>query len=58
MSLTFPEGAMKDVTLGEHASCYKGAVVLPGRKHPVRHLLAVSQELHTNGSSGRMLLLS
>ena len=47
----------KDVTLGEHASCYKGAVTLPGRKHPVRHLLAVSQELHTNGSAGRTILL-
>jgi hypothetical protein len=45
------------VTLGEHASCYKGAVTLPGRKHPVRHLLAVSQELHTNGSAGRTILL-
>jgi len=32
-------------------------VTLPGRKHPVRHLLAVSQELHTNGSVGRTILL-
>jgi hypothetical protein len=56
-TLTFPDGTTKEVTLGEHASCYKGAVTLPGRKHPVRHLLAVSQELHTNGSVGRTLLL-
>src|SRR5271169_4038432 len=56
-SLTFPDGATKDVSLGEHASCYKGAVALPGRKYPVRHLLAVSQELHTNGSAGRTILL-
>ena len=56
-SLTFPDGQTKDVSLGEHASCYKGAVMLPGRKHPVRHLLAVSKELHTNGSSGRTMLL-
>ena len=56
-TLTFPDGATKEVTLGEHASCYKGAVTLPGRKHPVRHLLAVSEELHTNGSAGRTLLL-
>ena len=55
--LTFPDGANKEVTLGEHASCYKGAVNLPGRKHPIRHLLAVSQELHTNGSIGRTFLL-
>jgi hypothetical protein len=55
--LTFPDGTVKDVTLGEHASCYKGTVTLPGRKHPVRHLLAVSQYLHTNGSAGRTILL-
>ena len=56
-TLTFPDGTVKDVTLGEHASCYKGAVTLPGRKHPVRHLLAVSQHLHTNGSAGQTILL-
>jgi hypothetical protein len=56
-TLTFPDGTTKDVTLGEHASCYKGAVALRGRKYPVRHLLAVSQSLHTNGSTGRTLLL-
>jgi hypothetical protein len=56
-SLTFPDGTTKDVSLGEHPSCYKGAVTLPGRKHPVRHLLAVSQELHSNGSAGRTILL-
>jgi hypothetical protein len=56
-SLTFPNGETEDVTLGEHASCYKGAVILPGRKHPVRHLLAVSRELHTNGCAGRTILL-
>lgn len=56
-SLTFPDGSTKDVALGEHASCYKGAVTLPGRKHPVRHMLAISEELHTNGTAGRTLLL-
>ena len=56
-NLTFPDGTTKYVSLGENASCYKGAVTLPDRKHPVRHLLAVSQELHTNGSVGRTILL-
>ena len=56
-TLTFPDGSSKEVTLGEHASCYKGTVLLRGRKHPVRHLLAVSQELHTNGTAGRTFLL-
>jgi hypothetical protein len=56
-NLAFPDGTTKDVSLGEQASCYKGAVTLPDRKHPVRHMLAVSQELHTNGSAGRTILL-
>ena len=56
-NLTFPDGSIKNVALGEHASCYKGAITLADRKHTVRHLLAVSQELHTNGGVGRTLLL-
>jgi hypothetical protein len=56
-TLTFPDGVSKEVSLGEHASCYKGAVNLADRKHPVRHLVAVSQELHTNGGVGRTILL-
>jgi hypothetical protein len=56
-TLIFPDGTTKEVTFGDHASCYKGAVMLPGRKHPVRHLVAVSQELHTNGTAGRTLLV-
>ena len=56
-TLTFPDGTIKEVTLGDHASCYKGAVTLPGRKNPVRHLLAVSEELHNNGIAGKTLLL-
>jgi hypothetical protein len=56
-TLTFPDGGVKEVALGEHASCYKGAVSLPDRKHPVRHLVAVSEELYTNGTLGRTILL-
>jgi hypothetical protein len=56
-SITFPDGTEKEVEFGEHASCYKGAVSLPGRKHPVRHLIAVSQHLHANGSTGQTFLL-
>jgi hypothetical protein len=56
-TLTFPDGEVKEVFLGEHASCYKGAVSLPDRKHPVRHLVAVSEQLYTNGGVGRTILL-
>jgi hypothetical protein len=48
---------VKEVSLGEHASCYKGAVSLPDRKHPVRHLVAVSEALNANGGVGRTILL-
>lgn len=56
-SITFPNGAEKEISLGEHASCYKGAATLPGRKQPVRHLIAVSQHLHANGRAGQTILL-
>ncbi len=56
-SLSFPNGDTKDISLGEHVACYRGSVTLPGRKHPVRHLVAISQELHSNGSAGRTILL-
>jgi len=55
-TLTFPDGAIKEITLGEHASCYRSSVILPGRKHPVRHLIAISEQLHANGSAGRTIL--
>jgi hypothetical protein len=56
-TLTFPDGEVKEIFLGEHASCFKGAVSLPDRKHPVRHLVAVSEQLFTNGGVGRTILL-
>ena len=56
-SITFPNGNEKEVEFGEHASCYKGAVSLPGRKQPVRHLVVVSRHLHANGSTGQTFLL-
>ena len=56
-TLTFPDGEVKEVSLGEHATCYKGAVSLADRKHPVRHLVAVSEALYTNGGVGRTILL-
>jgi len=55
-TLTFPDGAIKEITLGEHASCYRSSVSLADRKHPVRHLVAVSEQLHANGGAGRTIL--
>jgi len=55
-TLTFPDGEVKEITLGEHASCYRGSVSLADRKHPVRHLVAVSEQLHANGGAGKTIL--
>ena len=55
-TLTFPDGAIKEVTFGEHASCYRGSVSLPDRKQPVRHLVAISEQLHLNGGAGKTIL--
>ena len=56
-TLTFPDGSTRDVTLGENPSCYKGSINLADRNHPVRHLVAASQEIHANGGVGRTILL-
>jgi hypothetical protein len=56
-SVSFPDGNTKEVSLGEKPCCYRGSVSLPGRKHPIRHLVAISQELHTNGNAGRTILM-
>ena len=40
-----PGGAAIAASLGSEAQCFRGSVMVPGRKRPVRHLLAVSAEL-------------
>lgn len=46
------------VGFDKKAECYKGALQLADRKKPVRHLIAISEELATNSSAtaGRTLL--
>ncbi len=46
--------------LERNAVCYKGALLLSGRKKPLRHLIAVSEELAsaTSGNMGRTLFAS
>lgn len=57
-SLTFPDGKSMTFTMGPDASCYKGSLPVQGRKQPLRHLLAVSQSLHANGTAGRTFLVN
>ena len=49
------------VCLERNAQCFKGSVQLAGRKKPLRHLIALSEEFsssNVSGSSGRTLLAS
>lgn len=57
-TLKFPDGKSHAVSMGADASCYRGSLTLPGRKQPLRHLVAVSQALHANGAAGKTYLLN
>jgi hypothetical protein len=57
-TLIFPDGKAKTVSMGADASCYRGSVAVPGRKQPLRHLVAVSQALHANGAAGKTYMLN
>jgi hypothetical protein len=49
------------VCLERNPQCFKGSVQLPGRKRPLRHLIALSEEFassNASASSGRTLLAS
>lgn len=43
--IQLPGGTPIAASLGLEAQCFRGSVVIPGRKRPARHLVAVSAEL-------------
>jgi hypothetical protein len=43
--IQLPGRANIAASLGPEAQCFRGSVVIPGRKRPTRHLVAVSAEL-------------
>lgn len=43
--LRVPRGGTVAATLGADAKCFRGSVTVPGRKRPVRHLVALSEEM-------------
>ena len=53
-----PQGAETMVSLGEKPICFRGSVVIPGRKRPLRHLVSCSQEIVTAASDRKLLLMS
>ena len=48
-----PDGSGFRATLGANVQSYRGSVILEGSKHPLRHLVAVSEEL-SQMSTGKM----
>src|SRR5260370_7564097 len=50
-SVEFPDGSTVRATLGANAQSYRGSVTLEGSKHPLRHLVGVSEELGQIGSA-------
>ena len=57
-TLVDPYGAESIVSLGEKPLCFRGSIMVPGRKRPLRHLVSCSQELADTTADGRLLLLS
>ena len=55
--LTFPDGEMQEICLGEGAICSRGSVSIPGRKQSVRHMIALSEELRGMKSLSRTYVL-
>ena len=53
-----PYSAESIVALGEKPLCFRGSIVVPGRKRPLRHLVSCSQELADTTSDGKLLLAS
>ena len=43
--LRIPRGGIVAATLGPNAKCFRGSVTVRGRKRPVRHLVALSEEM-------------
>src|SRR5271157_5213759 len=52
------EGDSSDRTQHGKPLCFRGSIVVQGRKRPLRHLVSCSQELADTTSDGKLLLVS
>jgi hypothetical protein len=52
-----PSGFERIVSLGEKPLCFRGSITIAGRKRPLRHLVACSQEIADTTSNGKVLLI-
>jgi hypothetical protein len=53
-----PDGNERIVSLGESPTCFRGAINMSGRKRPLKHLVALSQEMTGSIGQDRLLLIS
>jgi hypothetical protein len=53
-----PAGQETIVSLGERPLCFRGSIMIPVRKRPLRHLVSCSQELTDASADGKLLLVS
>jgi hypothetical protein len=53
-----PDVAPTRVSLGRNVQCFKGSIPLAGRKKPLRHLIAISEEFAATASTESKTLLA
>jgi hypothetical protein len=53
-----PDGQERIVSLGESPTCLRGALNISGRKKPLKHLVALSQDMIGNSGQDRLLLIA
>lgn len=56
LGVRFPEGTEHPVSLGQTAYARRASLQIPGRKYPLRHTIAVSEDLHNNGTAGVLVM--
>ena len=52
-----PDGNERIVSLGESPTCFRGSIKISGRKRPLKHLVALSQEMIGTSNQDRLLLI-
>ncbi len=52
-----PSGFERIVSLGEKPLSFRGSITIAGRKRPLRHLVACSQEIADTASNGKVILI-
>jgi hypothetical protein len=52
-----PAGCERIVSLGERPLCFRGSITITGRRRPLRHLVACSQETADTTANGKVILI-